>query len=668
MSDGFIPSLLNTVRAGGGREARAVSVRIIDIPPALARESSLSGEVVAVDGKRVEVKTPQGTVTLEADAALAVGQKINLRLITKGQNANAQMVTMLLEVVDNKTSTEATRPSPSLTASAVAASRGVPLSPLGGDYTPETAFKPDQIVNVKIMRVPENLSRDALMRMIRDILALPGDASLPPTLQEGLDKIRNLFPLIGGTIPDAGDGRPVSMPPLVQQMARLFQMAGQLPLAGNFVDGMPVQNAIVLENIPPGIPLDGDIISNLRRKIDQVLAVLNAAQNPPVVDTAETPQPAPAQDSALGKLWGKLATNPSVADVLAKIPADKIGAAINTLGQQINNVVQPDKINQALTSLVARFEKPAPDPLVPGFALVLGQKAQVAMDGKNPALLLMFRYGGEQSVAFMTLTADKIISPRTVLPGSVVLMAMPQQAVDAAAMGGDVQLALTADPVMALRVGLGSDWPALDELWADVALRGVMGPDAAAMMRQTIPQLNAGQLPPTLLFFMSALRHGFADAWLGDGLRGKNPAPATLAALSQLSRDMQAIQSALSEPQSIDAWRPLPMPLNVNDQIMRLQWYFRHQYDDPRSGEDNAVQKSYRKTRFLLDVPKTRLGDVQIDGLVQTRKLDVIVRTESILASHMEVAMRNRFHKALETSGFAGHITFQWGRHNYVRV
>jgi hypothetical protein len=669
MSDGFIPSLLNTVRAGGGREARAVSVRIIDIPAALANQNTLSGEVTAIDGKKIEVKTPQGTVTLEADIALAVGQKINLRIITTAQRANTQMVTMLLEVVDNKAASETARATPSLTASAVAAARsGVALSPLATEYTPETAFAPDQIVNIKILRLPEPITREALARMIKEILSLSPDTPLPPALEEGLNKIRTLLPLVGAGMADAPTGRPVSLTPLVEQITRLIQTAGQSGVARGFIDSMPIQNAIVLDNIPPGIPLDGDIVATMRRKIDQVIAVLNAAQNPQVPQVEIPELSAPPAEGKLGKLWGQITANPAVANALSKIPADKIGAAVNALGQQIQTVIQPEKINQALSGLVARFDKPLVEPLVPGFALVLGQKAQVAMDGKNPAMLVLFRMDSEQSVALMTLTADKVISPRTVLPGSVVLLAMPQQSVDASSMSGDVQMALMQDPVVPLRVSLGDAWPALDELWGDVAVRGAMGADAAVMMRQTVPQLNAGQLPPTLLFFMSALRHGFADAWLGEGLRSKNPPPMTLAAINQLARDMQAIQTALNDPQSAESWRPLPMPLQVNDQMLRLQWHFRHHYDDPRSGDDTAVQKLRRKTRFLLDVPRTRLGDMQIDGLVQTRKLDVIVRTETLLASHMEIAMRNRFHKALETSGFSGGITFQSGRQHYVHV
>src|SRR5690606_10470765 len=217
----------------------------------------------------------------------------------------------------------------------------------------------------------------------------------------------------------------------------------------------------------------------------------------------------------------------------------------------------------------------------------------------------------------------------------------------------------------ALNPSFGVSWPALEQLFEEVLFNHAAPAESAALMRQTIPAPVAQQLPAAALLFLSILRPGKPGQWLGEALQAKGISADKMALINQLSRDMQAIKNALTDPVPMDSWRPLPMPLQVGDHVVRLQWFYRHQDDET---DDPDTKPIGRKTRFVLDVPKTRLGDIQIDGLVQIKKLDVILRTESGMPSYMEKAIRERYNGALDLNGFSGGIHFQAGKHHYVHV
>jgi hypothetical protein len=63
-------------------------------------------------------------------------------------------------------------------------------------------------------------------------------------------------------------------------------------------------------------------------------------------------------------------------------------------------------------------------------------------------------------------------------------------------------------------------------------------------------------------------------------------------------------------------------------------------------------------TRLLIDVELTRLGRLQLDGLVQRRRFDLIVRARQALAPEMRRDIAAIFHEAREAAGLAGDIAF----------
>jgi hypothetical protein len=257
------------------------------------------------------------------------------------------------------------------------------------------------------------------------------------------------------------------------------------------------------------------------------------------------------------------------------------------------------------------------------------------------------------------------------LPGSLIVAALKPQVERTTSFAVLPQelAPLIIENFAPLHPSLGDNWPALDDLWQQIQSQTGSQQIIQNPVQQIIPSPTTQQLPPTMLFFMSILKNDFTGQWISEkhlaGIEKLDKA----ALIKTLSQDLQAIKSRMEEAAPSDAWRPLPLPLQVGDQLVRLQWFYRHPEDNyERSSREEETTDKKRKTRFLLNVPKTMLGDLQIDGLVQEKNLDLILRTENVLPSHMETAIRGRYTSALETTGMIGAINFQAGRAHYVHV
>jgi hypothetical protein len=63
----------------------------------------------------------------------------------------------------------------------------------------------------------------------------------------------------------------------------------------------------------------------------------------------------------------------------------------------------------------------------------------------------------------------------------------------------------------------------------------------------------------------------------------------------------------------------------------------------------------------MLDVELSRIGPLQIDGLVRDKRLDLVVRTREALPDEMRHDINRIFSDAGDITGFKGVLTFQAG-------
>ncbi len=193
-------------------------------------------------------------------------------------------------------------------------------------------------------------------------------------------------------------------------------------------------------------------------------------------------------------------------------------------------------------------------------------------------------------------------------------------------------------------------WPALEEALRAAAPHTL--PEAAAL-RDTLPAPTP-KLPATALFFLAALKSGAIENWLGEkGLELlKDAGHAKL--VEKLGQDFGRIATQAGET-LIGDWKAISMPLLHDDHLSKLMFFVRHQTDEGGGGHEGGQ----KRTRFVLNLTLSRIGDMQIDGFFQPGKLDVVLRTHNALPQSMQREITGRYANALEQTRLAGQILFQ---------
>jgi hypothetical protein len=199
---------------------------------------------------------------------------------------------------------------------------------------------------------------------------------------------------------------------------------------------------------------------------------------------------------------------------------------------------------------------------------------------------------------------------------------------------------------------LAHSWPALEETLR--ALQEVAPPGvAAATLQEAVPQPGS-RLASGLLFFLSALGAGDVTRWIGNQASQALRGAGRDSLLSRLGQDFSQL-GRLADNQGGD-WRLFFMPLYDGDQLRQLRLFLRHgQHEqDGGDGQDDEDQ-----TRFVVEVEMTRLGDLQLDGLVREKRLDLILRSRAPLPDFMRRDIMQIFHDANQITGYQGNLGFQ---------
>ena len=87
-----------------------------------------------------------------------------------------------------------------------------------------------------------------------------------------------------------------------------------------------------------------------------------------------------------------------------------------------------------------------------------------------------------------------------------------------------------------------------------------------------------------------------------------------------------------------------------------------------RRGLEDERENAEAGTRFVMDLSLTRMGEVQLDGIVRGQRLDLIVRTQMPVSESMQEAMKKAYADALDGSNIYGELGFQGDLKQWVRV
>ena len=159
------------------------------------------------------------------------------------------------------------------------------------------------------------------------------------------------------------------------------------------------------------------------------------------------------------------------------------------------------------------------------------------------------------------------------------------------------------------------------------------------------------------LFFLAALSGGDAGAWLQglfsargrEALEGQGRGDL----LARLAQDFGQLgrMADLAGPD----WRFLPIPLHDGQQVQQLRLFLRRRQKRRDGGDGDRGEA----TRFIVEVKLSRVGDLQLDGLVRDNRFDLMLRTRKALPAAMRYRIIEIFESAKAAAGYLGNVGFQ---------
>ncbi|MFN3076324.1 MAG: hypothetical protein ABT940_05500 [Alphaproteobacteria bacterium] len=215
------------------------------------------------------------------------------------------------------------------------------------------------------------------------------------------------------------------------------------------------------------------------------------------------------------------------------------------------------------------------------------------------------------------------------------------------------------------------DWSMLNEAQA---LLQHSDPTAAQALANAIPTLGP-RLAASMMTFLGALKSGNLRAWPGEAtlkaLERSGPSGAALA-----RKLAAAVTSGKGEEDSGNGaghnvsgdWRALSFPFQYAGMVDTVRFAIH----PPPSREDRNASESSSGgdpgTRFLVDVTLSRLGGVQLDGLLRRgdQRFDLIVRSRTPLSSEIQREMAGLFGNSARAMNLVGTLAFQVAE-NFVK-
>lgn len=220
---------------------------------------------------------------------------------------------------------------------------------------------------------------------------------------------------------------------------------------------------------------------------------------------------------------------------------------------------------------------------------------------------------------------------------------------------GGLPKAVESQARMATAASLGHAWPALEEA---LTVLSDLGAGATQRTLQGVPQPGA-RLASGMLFFLAALSGGNLGRWLGADALQTLRASGRDALVGRLSRDlaqMGRMADGAGGPSTAGDWRLLPIPLWDGDHVHQLRLFLR-QHENRRDGGKKRDRRD--PTRFILELEMSRLGEMQLDGLIRDKRFDLMMRTRGAMPDNMRVEIRRIFDDANQAAGYAGNLGFQ---------
>lgn len=212
--------------------------------------------------------------------------------------------------------------------------------------------------------------------------------------------------------------------------------------------------------------------------------------------------------------------------------------------------------------------------------------------------------------------------------------------------------AIAPSEVQALRGGPAPGWSTFSDA---VAVLQKADPAAAAALVERLPDFGP-QFVPNMITWIAAASTGDMRSWLGDRTIKALEKAGRSDLIERLEGDMGEMRASVTLPQTSSAWQTVILPLFFGQQVERVRVTVRR-----TRGDDEEEGRDEEGTRFLVDIDMSRLGALQLDGLIkrQAKRFDLIVRSRRELPDQIQHDIGSIFARSLEGLGMTGGAVFK---------
>lgn len=187
-------------------------------------------------------------------------------------------------------------------------------------------------------------------------------------------------------------------------------------------------------------------------------------------------------------------------------------------------------------------------------------------------------------------------------------------------------------------------WPALDLV---LGALDAAAPALAAQIRTELMPATGAQLGPALMLLMAAL---YSGAWPGEDVERALTLSGNDRLRQRLTMDTEELRQLKDDPVTGD-WRVLTLPLLDGSMVQPIRIYTRRRKPSQAKAPDDGG-------RFIVEIEMSRLGPLQLDGLLRTQRFDLVLRSHRPLAQEIRTEAAAIFHRSIAATGIAGDIAF----------
>lgn len=189
-------------------------------------------------------------------------------------------------------------------------------------------------------------------------------------------------------------------------------------------------------------------------------------------------------------------------------------------------------------------------------------------------------------------------------------------------------------------------------------LRQVAPQQAEQIIQQNLPQ-PGNRLGSSILFFLSALRGGDVQGWLGNQTQKLLEMAGRGNLISQLSRDLAGLRQLSTDNPNMP-WQTHFLPIFANGRLEQAHLFVRRDREEEEEKKRQGGGKG--STRFVVEVELSAFGKLQMDGFFrgeETQKsFHLILRSVQRLPEAVILDIRSIFNQTLQQSGVQGSLDF----------